>query len=263
MADSAECIFVANTGMAKISTSNTSRTGSGAMATIITGSSNGTLIKTIIVKAQTGSSQGMIRLFVTKAGGSATLLTEIHVPPSGKSGRDPSYTNVISLNYSLESGEQLSASTEVCDTFNVIAEAFDYSYSTSTTYIDSSVQYVSNSGVGVITTANTNLDGSGAMEQIFIASSDGSVINSIIIKAQAKTDGGMVRLFIQDAAATTPVLFWEVPIPLVELDGTSQSYMCQVILQGTLCISSGYSIWASTEVSNTFNIIVEGTNWSN
>jgi hypothetical protein len=47
----AETQYTANTGMVKISTANSNLDGSGTLGTVLTGASNGTLIKTVTVKA--------------------------------------------------------------------------------------------------------------------------------------------------------------------------------------------------------------------
>jgi hypothetical protein len=255
-------------GLTNFSVANSSLNGSGALMTVISGASRGTLIKTIIIKAQTNTDLGMVRLFVKKSGGDNILLTEINVFPITKSGRDPSYYTNISLNYYLASGEQLNVSTQVANTFNIIVEAFDYSYTTTTNYIGSSLAYKTNIGVGVITTANSSLDGSGAMSQIIVAglSADGfkgCVINSILIKAQETTIPGMVRLFIQNEASETPVLFTEISIPSVVQSASTQSFVYEVIEEGTLCLPPGYSIWASTEVDNRFSVVIEAADWEN
>jgi hypothetical protein len=262
----AQTLYLANLGKATISTPNPNLGGSGSITTVITGASNGTLVKTLIIKAQTNTSQGMVRIFVKKSAGSNTLLTECYIPDVIKSSRDLSYYEVIPLNYILESGEDLKASTENGDTFNIIAEAFDISYNTNTAFLGSSLEYTANSGAGLINSANSNLNGSGSMTQILIAGTSasgfkGCAISSITIKAQVTTSPGMVRLFIQDAAATTPVLFCEVIIPAVVQSGTTQTFVYEVVGQGSLCIPPDYSIWASTEVGQDFSVVALGQDW--
>ncbi len=270
MANYAQYNYLANTGLAKVSTANSNLDGTtGAYETVITGAANGTIVKTLIIKAQTDTVQGMVRIFVKKAGMASTtvLLSEFNIPPIIKSGRDISYYNVIPLNYTLQSGEVMTASTEKSDTFNIIAEGLDYSYAASAAYLASSLEYISNSGGGRITTANTNLNGTGSTVQIIIASSSagdcGCLISSIVIKAQQTTSPGMVRLYIADTSggANPPVLFCEVAIPSVVQSATTQTFSCQVIGQGGLNIAPGYSIYASTEVSNNFSIGIEGADW--
>lgn len=86
----AETQYTANTGCVTISTANSNLDGTGTLGTVLTGASNGTLIKSIIVKAQTNTTQGMIRLFVN-GGGATELIAEIEVPAVTKSSTDPSY----------------------------------------------------------------------------------------------------------------------------------------------------------------------------
>jgi hypothetical protein len=262
---SVQFIHTANLGKATISTPNSNLGGSGSITTIITGASNGTLIKTLIIKAQTDTSQGMVRIFVKKSGVNY-LLTEINIPPIVKSSRDLSFYTVIPLNYTLEPSEELKASTENGDTFNIVAEAFDISYNTNTGYLGSSLEYTAKDGSGLVNTANSNLNGTGSMTQILIAGAaasgfKGCAISSIIIKAQMTTSPGMVRVFVQDSAATTPVLFCEVLIPSVIQSGTTQSFVYQVVGQGAFCIPPDYSIWASTEVGQDFSVVASGADW--
>lgn len=264
--NSVETIYTANLGFATISTANPNLDGTGALSSVITGTTNGTLIKTLIIKAQTNTSQGMIRFYTQKSGGSNLLLSEVYVAPVIKSGRDVSYYNNIPLNYTLESGEQLLVSTENSDTFNIIAEAFDISYNATPAYMGSSLEYIAKAGSGIINTPNSNLDGTGALTQIFVAGSTtykGCAISSIVIKAQQTTLPGMVRLYVQDNVGGGKILFCEVVIPSIVQSATTQAFSCQVILQGSLCLPPDFSVWASTQESNTFSVIIEGSNWKN
>ena len=60
-----ETQYVANTGMQTISTANSNLDGTGTLSSaILTGSANGTLIKTVTVKAQVTTTQGMVRLYI-------------------------------------------------------------------------------------------------------------------------------------------------------------------------------------------------------
>lgn len=240
--NSVEYLFNSSLGLNNISTANSNLDGSGAIATIITGAAKGTLIKTLIVKAQTNTSQGIVRLFVKKSGGSNFLISEVLVPQINKSGRDLSFYKVIPLNYTLETGEELNISTQNADTFNLIAEAFDISYIANPTYVGSSIEYVSNCGTGLIDVANPNLDGSGTMTQIFMAGPTGSgyvgcVVNSIGIKALQTTTPGMVRLFLKDNVGGTAILFCEVVIPSVVQSATTPAFLIDAIRQGSLYTS--------------------------
>ncbi len=267
MANYAQELHTSNLGMATINTANSNLDGStGSYATVITGASNGTFVKTLIIKAQTNTGNGMIRLFAKRSGLTNNLLAEFRVLPVTKSSRDISYQNVIPLGYTLQSGEELQVSTQVADTFNIIAEGFDISYANTPEYLASSMELISNAGSGTVSTANSNLDGAtGTYSTIYTAASgggeSGSVISSITIKAQQTTSPGMVRLFILDTSGLNPgVLFSEVEIPAVTQAATLQTFTCQA-LRGSLCIPPGYSIMASTQIAETFSVIIEGSDW--
>src|ERR1044072_965439 len=122
-----ETLYTANTGCVSISTANTNLDGTGTLGTVLTAGSNGTLVKSVTIKAQTNTTQGMVRLFIT-GGGATQLIAEIEIPAITKSGTDPSFEIHMPTNYSLESGYVLKASTQVAEAFNVIAEGLDWTY---------------------------------------------------------------------------------------------------------------------------------------
>ncbi len=102
MADSIETIYTAVMGINTVSTANPNLDGTGTISTLLTGSTNGTKVKTVIIKSQTDTTQGMIRFFVKRSGGNYMLINEVYVPPVIKSSRDVSFYRIISLNYTLE-----------------------------------------------------------------------------------------------------------------------------------------------------------------
>lgn len=263
MADYVESNYTARVGATTISTANSGLDGSGSIESVIVGSTNGTLVKTVIIKAQTDTSEGMVRVFVKKAGGSDLLLSEVYVPPVKKSGRDVSFYRLLALNYLLADGEKLSVSTQEADTFNVIALGLERTFTTSTTYLGNTIEYIATDGMATIDTANPNLDGTGAMQKIIEADAgmDGCVVSSIAVKAQETTNPGMVRLFIQPAPDSDKILFCETIIPYVYQSAHLPAFGISVINFGNICLGPGSSIWASTELDNTFNVISTGLNW--
>lgn len=266
MANSVENLYTGHLGVTKVGTANSNLDGSGAIVTVLTGGSNGTFVKTLIIKAQVRTQEGMIRVFVKKSGGSFILVDEYYVPPVTPSSTALSYYKVINLNYALESREELGVSTQQSDTFTIVAEAFDISFSATASFLGSTIEYTPNSGQAVISTANPNLDGTGTITQVFTAGSSGSgflgcMINSIIIKAQQATSEGMVRLFFDDPATGQKYLFAEVLIPRFAQSGSLQSFGYQVIGAGTLCVPPDTTIWASTENAEAFSVVIDGMDW--
>ena len=120
--------YTANTGMGLISAANANLDGSGTVVTILTAASNGTVIKTVIVKATQSTTRGMVRLFVYDGSSAKTLIKEIHVPSTTASSIDHSFVTRVPLNLNLKSGYVLLAATQNAESFQVIAEGLDWAY---------------------------------------------------------------------------------------------------------------------------------------
>lgn len=111
--------------------------------------------------------------------------------------------------------------------------------------------------VGLLTTANTARDGSGTPVSVFAAGAGGSRIDLVTIQATgASTTPGMVRLFVHDG--TNARLFREVPIPAVTPSGTQPAYNISLDMDGGLVLPSGWSLRATTHLSEAFNVIAVG-----
>lgn len=249
-----ELKYIANTGFVTISTANSNLDGTGTTTLLLTAGNDGTLIKSLIIKAQTSTSQGMIRFFIKNASNSNfNLLLEIPVPIVTKSSRDCSFNQVVPINYTMLSGDKLYVSTQIADTFNIIAEGLNWINPTNSTPSENYNEYFEISGAEVVNTANSNLDGSGTTVKILEAGSgasyNGCEIVGIIIKAQGSTTPGMIRLFIGNADGSSKTLFAEVVVPYSTQNSINSSFSHQVIANGSLAIRSGCAIYASTQVS--------------
>jgi hypothetical protein len=281
----AETQYTANTGIAKITTANTSLTGSGTLGTdiwdVLTGATPGTLIKTVTIKATVTTTQGMIRLFIYDGSTFTRLLKEIDVPPmtlNSSTGTDKSFETTVQLDYKLKSGYKLRVTTQNSETFNVIAEGLDWAYY-ATSVRPESTNYTANTGLGFITGAvgsgNTALDGSGnpgtTIWAVLTASTSagmkGCAIDSITIKATGTVTHGMVRIFINDgtAGASHTFLLTEVFINPIVLPaaGTFQSFSHKIVFPNKLQIKAGDIIYATAQNnSESFSVIAEGADWS-
>jgi hypothetical protein len=120
--------YTANTTSAAISTANTALDGSGAMATVITGASNGTHVETISIKATGSVSRGMIRLFLSDGELSTKLIAEIDVPEKTVSSVDEAFEITLETDFMLKSGLMIAASTNNAESFIVRAEGLDLTY---------------------------------------------------------------------------------------------------------------------------------------
>jgi hypothetical protein len=260
-----ETQYTANTGMVTISTANTNLDGTGTLGTVLTGASNGTLVKSITIKAITNTTAGMVRLFVT-GGGNTRLLMEIPVPAINKAAINAAFETKVDLNFTLQSGYIIKASTQNNDRFNIIAEGLDWAYYGGSVRKDTT-KLTSNMGLGVVSVANSNLDGTGDVVLVYAAGSAGtpfygSSIKSITIKAPSYVSSGMVRLYLDDGTGSRLFLFSEVVVPTDLPNATDRSFEHTIIFENDFDIQAGYCVYASTENSEYFNVAIEGNDWN-
>ena len=116
-------------------------------------------------------------------------------------------------------------------------------------------------GVGQVSVANTNRDGTGTIVTVFSAGASGSRINAIDLKAVGTTTAGMIRLFIHDG--TNARLLTEVPVTAITPSGTLPSWEAQLNTNTMtqvlpLVLPTGYSLRAATNNAETFNVIALG-----
>ncbi len=207
----------------------------------------------------------MVRLFVDEGAG-AKLIAEVEIPIVTQSSADEGFEMYLPLDLDLQSGAILKASTQVADSFNIIAEGLDWAYNSSVR--PESTNYTANTGIASISVANSNLDGTtGTVVTVFTAGSSGTYngckVKSIVIKGvSSSTADGMIRLFIQNSGSTVTKLFTEIPVPVVTPTSTARSFAHQIDFpEDGFNLQAGYKILATTQNANTFAITVEGMDW--
>lgn len=116
--------------------------------------------------------------------------------------------------------------------------------------------------VGVISTANTNRDGTGTgpATAIFSAGASGSKIEAIRVKARGNTTAGMVRIYLYDGSGSDGHLYDEFPISAVTVSATVEAFESEVTYSN-LWIQSGWSITASTHNAETFGVEIFGADF--
>ena len=107
--------------------------------------------------------------------------------------------------------------------------------------------------VGQVSTANTARDGTGTLATIFTAGSSGSRVDDIKIQATGTTTAGVVRLFLHDG--TNARLFAEILVTAVTPSTTVEAFSA-VLLNQAIILPNGWSLRASTNNAETFNVIV-------
>lgn len=115
-------------------------------------------------------------------------------------------------------------------------------------------------GLGTLSAANANRDGTGTIVTILTAGSSGTRIHKIVIKATVTTTAGMIRLFLHDG--TNYFLWKEISVSAITPSATVQAFesITQLFGEDALTIPSGYSLRMSTEKAETFKVSAEGGN---
>lgn len=257
------------TGIASVSVANSKLDGSGTKSTVLaSGGPNGTIIRSVIIKATGPVTTGMIRLFIgNEAGTNVTLFKEVPIQTTPLLESTPTPAPILpTYEIKLEGGFKLNpafhlyATTQNAEAFNIIAEGVEWSYSSYYATICCNLrQDYANTGLGTVSTANTNLNGSGTIVSLYSAGGSGSLIKAITLKALQSTNQGMVRLFISPNGSTWS-LMKEIVIPQTNQSGFNPSFKC--VLEEDFYLQSGCYIGASTQITQSFAITVEGTDFN-
>jgi hypothetical protein len=126
--------------------------------------------------------------------------------------------------------------------------------------LNQGAQYRTSTGMVTISTANTNLDGTGTLGTVITANvaENGMLLKNVTIKASTSAKQGMVRLFLYDGTNTRLLLEVEVKPETIQ-SGIAHSFERSLDLNYWL--KPGYTLKASTEKADTFNVIAEGLDW--
>ena len=110
-------------------------------------------------------------------------------------------------------------------------------------------------GVGQVTTADTSRTAPTNVATIFTAGSSGSRIDSVVMEATGTTTAGVLRLWIYDG--TNYRLFNETLVTAIT-PSTTVAVFTSSLSFNTLLLPNGYSLRATTNNSETFNIFAFG-----
>jgi hypothetical protein len=116
-------------------------------------------------------------------------------------------------------------------------------------------QYASTvqNGSGQVSTANTNRNGTGTLVTVFTGATNGSRIDDIYIVATAATTAGVVRLFISDGSN---IRLWQEILVSAVTPSTTVQVWSYTLLNQALLLENGWSLQASTNNAETFNVLV-------
>jgi len=107
--------------------------------------------------------------------------------------------------------------------------------------------------VSLTATANTARDGTGTITTIQTAGTSGTRIDDIYIVATGTTTAGVIRLFIHNGTAA---FLWQEILVTATTPSTTQASWSYTLLNQGLTIPTGYSLRASTNNAETFNVLV-------
>lgn len=262
----------ANTGITIISSGDPDLTGASAVP-VFTAAANGSIIKSINIKAIQATLQGMVRIFISDGAMSPTiaLYKEVPIPivPQAASVPVPTpqyimYETKLCGELKLKSGYQILASTQNTQTFNVFVEGLDWSYPAHGHLPPTCCNFeqdTANTGIR-IADVNQALDGSGTINAILTAGSpNGSFVKAITIKALQNTHEGAVRVFIYDTGATHPVWFLIQEVWIPETTQSAYEPSFKHVIEFNYRLQSGYKIGVTTQNAEGFAITIEAEDW--
>jgi len=114
-----------------------------------------------------------------------------------------------------------------------------------------------NVALSQVSVANSNRDGAtGTYVTCFTPGANGSVIQKAYVKATGTTTAGMGRIFQGDGANWR--LLAEISVTAITPSATVQAFEAEITRLEGLVIPSGYTLKASTEKAETFNIELYG-----
>lgn len=119
-------------------------------------------------------------------------------------------------------------------------------------------QYTAKLGQDTLSTANSNLDGSGTLVSVALASLNGAIVKAVTITALGSCSQGMIRLFVYNGSNTT-ILIGEIEVPAVTRSSREKGF--SIVVPMNLNLKSGYYLKASTQNADSFNILGEFLFW--
>lgn len=113
-------------------------------------------------------------------------------------------------------------------------------------------------GVANISTANTNrtVTGTTGLTSVRVGGTNGTRVDQISIQATATTTAGMIRLWLYSGSGNAQ-LFQEVLVTAITPSATLAAFSTS-IQYSTLLIPNGWTLYASTEKTEAFNVILYG-----
>jgi hypothetical protein len=114
-------------------------------------------------------------------------------------------------------------------------------------------------GQAVLTTGNTNLNGTGQMYDVVIGAADGTRVEKVVVQAVSTTSAGMVRFFIYDPVADRNTLIQEVRVDSATPSASVKAFAQSLdFLPNGVMLPQNFVLRASTHNSETFHVTAFG-----
>lgn len=114
-------------------------------------------------------------------------------------------------------------------------------------------------GRALISTANTNRDGTGSMATLATgATGHGTRVEYLRYKATVTTTAGMIRFFIYDGVNAR--LWHELPVAAVTVSATVESAEGELVPTQALDLPAAYEVRVSTHNAEEFAVFAHGGN---
>lgn len=105
-----------------------------------------------------------------------------------------------------------------------------------------------------LTTANPNLDGTGATVSLLDRTAlPAAIVDIIIVKAKVTTTAGMIRLFLKNGSSY--FYLYGLAVPVVTLSSTQPGFYAEIRIPN-LYIAPNTELRASTEKSEAFDVLI-------
>jgi len=112
-------------------------------------------------------------------------------------------------------------------------------------------------GMGQVTVANSNLDGTGTLVTVVTGDVEGTRIDLVTVKAIVTTTAGMIRLFLYDGTNTR--LHKEIPVTAITPGAAVESFSAEWAPSEPIVLpDSTWELRASTENAEAMNVFAFG-----
>jgi len=114
-------------------------------------------------------------------------------------------------------------------------------------------------GMGTVTAANANLDGTGAIVDVVSGGVDGMRLDVFEAKAIVTTTAGMLRIFLSSDSGVTWELFAEVPVTVAVPAAAVEAFSAELVFTKPLNLPDDtWHVGVSTENAEEMNVFFRG-----